>query len=387
MAGRLAGEVPIALLAKMFPEEMVEVAIDAAGVREQRKRSLPAQLVLYLTLALWLEPGKGYVRTLKDLLEGLRWAQGGWDRYQVPSDGAISLARYRLGEAPLRHLFESVAAPVGDERTPEAFWRGLRVMAVDGAVLDLPTGALNEAAFAIPAGGARPQARLVVLAESGTLALAGAVVESIDVPEHALQERLLDRLHPGMLLLADQGCPPFELYQAATRRGTQLVWRVSAPTALPVMRRLPDGTYMSDLHGARQDRRLPVRVIEYTVVGDEGSEAFRLITTLHDPGQAPAQELARLYCERWRVDVLFKLVKVDLRPKGGVLRSGKPDGVRQEVWALLCLYQALRTLIRKSAVIAEIDLARINFPPVPDCESARPVPAGEAPTEINQVQK
>jgi hypothetical protein len=60
--------------------------------------------MMYFAMALWLEPGKGYVRTLRGLLEGLRWSRVGWDGYRVPSDGAISLARYRLGEAPLRNL-------------------------------------------------------------------------------------------------------------------------------------------------------------------------------------------------------------------------------------------------------------------------------------------
>lgn len=292
---------------------------------------------------------------------------GGWDGYRVPTDGAISLARYRLGEAPLRHLFEEVAAPVGDERTPEAFWRGLRLMAVDGTVFDLPAGAENEAAFAVPAGGSRPQARLVALAERGTLALAGAVFDSVGASERALFERLLDRLRPDMLLLADRGFPSYDLYTAAAATGAELLWRVSASFALPVKKRLSDGTYLSELRGDKRTERVPVRVIEYSVADDDGvSEVFCLITTLLDPEAAPALELARNYAERWSVEVLFKLVKVDLRTSGGVLRSGKPEGVRQELWALLCVYQALRTLIAKAAVIAGVDPARISFPPVLD---------------------
>jgi hypothetical protein len=367
VAGRLTDDVSIGLLATVFSEEMVQAAIDEAGAREERVRSLPARLMMYLAMALWLEPGKGYVRTLRGLLEGLRWSRGGWDGYRVPTDGAISLARYRLGEAPLRNLFDEVAAPVGDERTPQAFWRDLRLMAVDGTVFDLPSGAENEAAFAVPAGGSRPQARLVALAECGTLALAGAAFDSIEVGERALFERLLDRLRPDMLLLADRGFPSYDLYTGAAAGGAQLLWRVSASFALPVKKRLADGTYLSELRGARRGQRTAVRVIEYSVADDDGvSEVFCLITTLLDPKAAPALELARCYAERWSVEVLFKLVKVDLREPGGILRSGKPEGVRQEIWALLCVYQALRTLIHKSAVIAGLDPARISFPPVLD---------------------
>ncbi|MEU3283355.1 IS4 family transposase [Streptomyces antibioticus] len=367
VAGRLTDDVSIGLLAAVFPEEAVEAAVDEAGAREERTRALPSKLMMYLAMALWLEPGKGYVRTLRGLLEGLRWSRGGWDGYRVPSDGAISLARYRLGEAPLRNLFEKVAAPVADERMPDAFWRGLRLMAVDGTVFDLPSGRHNEAAFGVPAGGSRPQARLVALAECGTLALAGAAFDSIEVGERALLERLLDRLTPGMLLLADRGFPSCDLYTAAAATGAELLWRVSASFALPVKKRLTDGTYLSELRGTRRTERVTVRVIEYSVADDDGvSEVFCLITTLLDPETAPALELARNYAERWSVEVLFKLVKVDLRTSGGVLRSGRPEGVRQELWALLCVYQALRTLIARAAVIAGVDPARISFPPVLD---------------------
>ncbi|WP_200301147.1 IS4 family transposase [Streptomyces adelaidensis] len=366
-AGRLTDDVSIGLLATVFPEEAVQAAVDEAGAREVRTRALPSKLMMYLAMALWLEPGKGYVRTLRGLLDGLQWSRGGWDGYRVPSDGAISLARYRLGEAPLRNLFDEVAAPVADERMPDAFWRGLRLMALDGTVFDLPSGRHNEAAFGVPAGGSRPQARLVALAECGTLALAGAAFDSIAVGERTLFERLLDRLAPGMLLLADRGFPSYDLYAAAARTGAELLWRVSASFTLPVTKRLSDGTYLSELRGDKRAERVTVRAIEYSVADDDGiSEVFCLITTLLDPDAAPALELARNYAERWSVGVLFKLVKVDLRTSGGVLRSRRPEGVRQELWALLCVYQALRTLITKTAVIAGVDPARISFPPVLD---------------------
>ncbi|MET8183801.1 transposase [Streptomyces sp. NPDC005336] len=190
---------------------------------------------------------------------------------------------------------------MGDERTPRAFWRDLRLMAVDGTVFDLPSGAENEAAFAVPAGGSRSQARLVALAECGTLALAGAAFDSIEVGERTLFERLLDRLRPDMLLLADRGFPSYDLYTGAAAGGAQLLWRVSASFALPVKKRLADGTCLSELRGTRRGQRTAVRVIEYSVADEDGvSEVFCLIATLLDPKAAPALELARCYAERCR---------------------------------------------------------------------------------------
>lgn len=110
---RLTDEVSIGLLATVFPDERVIAAIEEAGVKEQRNRALPARLMVYFALALWLDFGKGYVRVLTGLLTGLRWARGGWGGYTVPTDGAISLARGRLGDKPLKLLFDENARPVG----------------------------------------------------------------------------------------------------------------------------------------------------------------------------------------------------------------------------------------------------------------------------------
>jgi len=364
---RLADEVSIGLLATVFPDDRVLAAIEEAGAGELRNRALPARLMVYFALALWLEAGKGYVRVLTGLVTGLRWARGGWEGYRVPSDGAISLARYRLGDRPLKLLFDESARPVGTASMDGVFWRSRRLVAVDGTVFDLPRSTENEAEYQVPSGGRLPQARLVALAECGTLALLGAECDSIAVGERALFERLLPRLSTGMLVLADRGFPSYDLYVKTLATGADVLWRVSASFTLPMVKRLKDGTYLSELRGERKSERVSVRVIEYSVRDDDGiSEVFALITNLQGPDEAPALELARNYSERWTIELLFRLVKVDLRGPGSVLRSRLPVGVRQEIWALLCLYQALRTLITRVAVIAGVDPARISFPPVLD---------------------
>jgi hypothetical protein len=132
------------LLATVFPDERVVAAIEEAGVKERRNRALPARLMVYFALALWLDFGKGYVRVLTGLLSGLRWARGGWGGYTVPTDGAISLARGRLGDKPLKLLFDQSACPVGTPAMEGVFWRHRRLIAVDGTVFDLPRGEDNE---------------------------------------------------------------------------------------------------------------------------------------------------------------------------------------------------------------------------------------------------
>jgi hypothetical protein len=349
----LTGELSMVLLATMFPGEVVVSVVDEAGVRERRSRALPAWLMVYFSLALWLDVGSGYVRVLTGLVTGLRWAHGGWDGYVVPTDGAIALARGRLGDAPLKLLFDRAAGPVGRPGTEGVFWRGRRLVAADEARFDLPRGKDNEAEYATPEGGKLPQALLVALAESGTLALLGAELDSIAVGEPALFERLLAKVGPGMILLADRDFPCYDLYVKAVSTGADVLWRVSGSCDLPVLSRLDDGTYLSRLRGSPLDEPIAVRVVEYSVRDDDGTpEAFALITNLLDPGGAPAPELTRSYGERWQIGLLFRLFKVDPSASGGVLRSHSPRGIRQEIWALLCLYQALRNLITRTAPIS-----------------------------------
>ncbi|MFF0220219.1 IS4 family transposase [Streptomyces vinaceus] len=342
---RLADDLAISLLVRAFPGEAVRGAVEAAGRREKRARALPADLMVYFAMALWLCPGQGYVRVLRTLLSGLHWAGERRYRHQgLPTDGAISLARYRLGDEPLRRLFHGSAGPVVGEGGSGRHWRGLRELAVDGTVFDLPDCAENRTEYVPSASGARPRARLAVLAESSSTSLLTAAFDSSEVDERALLERLLGRLDAGVILLAGRDFACRELFGRAAATGAQLVWEVPAAFALPVATRLADGTCLCVLPGGGEGAEVTVRVVAYEAAGSGAAEPVRLITTLLDPEAAPAGELARLHARRWRMEALFARVRVDLRTPGGVLRSRAPAGVRQEVWALLCLYQALRAL-------------------------------------------
>ncbi|NUS57433.1 MAG: IS4 family transposase [Streptomycetaceae bacterium] len=360
--GRLTDDVAIGLLTTVFPRPLVDAVVETTGKRERRTRMLPAWLMVYLSMALWLDLGNGYLRVLRSLLGGLRWAQG-WEGSSVPTDGAVSRARERLGSAPMKALFEATAHPTPSGADDDVLWRGLRTIAVDAADFDLPAGPDTNAAFAVPADGTLPQARLVALAECGSLAPIGAVVDSADVDERTLLERLSGHLGPGVLLLADRPFVSAASFLAAAATGAELVWRVDESLDLPIEERLSDGTYRSELHGVHGRDRASVRVVEYHVAADDGTcERVVLITTLTSPERAPALELAQLYAGRWHIRIILRLVKADLRRPGGVLRSRTAEGVRQELWALLCVYQALRQLVAKSAVTAEVTADRIRLP-------------------------
>lgn len=378
-ADRLPDRVSIGVLTKVFPLALVDAVIDEAGAREQRKRSLPARMTVYVTLAMWLFMGSGYDTVVRQLVEGLRWSRRGWGTWQVPSTGSITKARVRLGSQPLRLLFGRVAGPVGTPETPGVFWRGLRVTAMDGSTLDIPDSPANAEEFGRPTSqhkpGPYPQVRLVGLAECGSQALIDMKFGPFRSGEQTLAADLIESMTAEMLVLADRNFAGIRLMSAVAATGADLLWRMPANFNLTVERVLSDGTYLTELTARNRGKGrvrdpltdcLTVRIIEYSVLttdenGEQVSELFCLATTLTDPATAPALELAQLYAQRWEFETLLDALKTRQRGPRVVLRSHTPDGVRQELWAMFCVYHALRELIVTAADPAGIDPRRISF--------------------------
>jgi hypothetical protein len=361
------------LLSRTFTPELVDFVVDEAGAREERTKSLPSSLMVNFVLTMWLFTGYGYGLVLRELVEN--WPRRAGETWLPATTGALTEARARVGPGPLRLLFDRVAGTRGTPATPGAFWRGLRLASMDGTLVDVPDSKKNAAAYTRSSNssgpGPYPQVRLLALVECGTKAMIGAVFDSFAVGERTLALRLLPLLGPQMLLLADRGFPAYGLCTKAAATGAQLLWRVSQSFSLPLVEVLPDGTYLSELRGRRKGERMPVRVVEYTVTtttlgpdgtAEETSELFCLITTLLDPLTAPAQELAELYTSRWTSETIFKHIKIEQRGgRTATLRSNSPAMVEQELWAMLCVYQAVHHLAIDAAAHAQIPVADISF--------------------------
>ena len=373
---RLEDRISVGVLAKAFPREVVEEVVEAAGAREQRRRMLPAWLVVYYALALALFMDMGGGRVMAKLAGTLSWASRGVG-IQMPSEEALSNARSRLGPEPLRLLFEKVAGPLAGKDTAGAFWRGHRVLSLDGSTLDLQDTEANWERFGGPSTtdgegrklrGGFPQMRVVALAECGTRALIAARIGAYSTGEKTLTSELLIHLGPKMLVIADRNFPGYELFRDAAATGAELLWRVSSSFHLEIDEVLSDGSYLSRLKAPRELRRsgakdLTVRVIEYRLADADGkvTDTFTLLTTVLDPDTAPAAELAELYHARWQIETAFGAFKSDLKGDGVVLRSKTPEGAEQECWALLCAYHAIRELICAAAVLSDQDPLRISF--------------------------
>jgi Insertion element 4 transposase N-terminal/Transposase DDE domain len=376
---RLTDRIGLGVLTRVVPRDLVDEVLNYTGKHEKRARLLPARVVVYYVLALTLFFGDAYEEVLRKLVNGLRYLQSWRTEWTVPTTGAISKARDRLGAEPLRELFDRVAVPLARKGTPGAWYRGRRVMALDGVILDVPDTPENVARFEKKehAGGmsAYPQVRIVGLTECGSHAMVAAALDRWRVYERDLARRLLSRFDSNMLILADRGFFSYELWKEARQTGADLVWRVSKSSRLTVLQVLPDGSWLSELlpkqlktdlnRGMKRrvpdDARIPVRIVEYTVTDRDSAETVRLVTTITDHRDAAAEDLARLYAERWEFELGLDEIETHQISNSRVLRSKKPDLVEQEIWGLLITHYAVRHLMHEAADRIDIDEDRLSF--------------------------
>ena len=380
---RLTDRIGIGVLTRLIDRDLVDEVLAETGRAELRSRLLPARVVVYYVLALCLFFGDAYEEVMRLLVTGLHFT-GTWRKeWHVPTTGAITQARQRLGAAPLQLLFERVAVPCAQRGTKGAWLGSRRLMAIDGFVLDIPDTTENDEAFGRSGGEKNPapfpQVRVVGLGECGTHAIVAARLAAWRTSERALAGELVADFGPGMLIIADRGFYSWNLWQAAAESGADLLWRMQDGPNLPVVRTFPDGSYESFLldpkvRNRRKNQRhrgsahieepsgIPVRVIEYEVTNREGKdEIFCLITTIMDPEDATAAELAAAYQERWEFESSLDEIKTHQRGRGGVLRSKSPEMIRQEIWALLLTHYAVRHLMCEAADQAGKDPDRLSF--------------------------
>src|SRR5216683_336743 len=323
-----------------------------AGDRERRTRTLPSRVVVYYLLAMVLFFQSGYGEVWNKLVAGLDWARQFRVRLAAgmqPSPAAVTYARQRLGWQVMAALMEAVAGPLAGEEQERAFVAGMRLVAVDGMCLDLPDTPENGAEFGYPGNdagrGPFPQIRVVGLGECGTRAVLGAATSPLATGEQPLTRQLLGRLSPGDLLAADRNFLSHGLLAEMLAAGVHVLWRAKSDVDLPVLEVLPDGTWLSRIADPAASRRMrrkgaagkdipgiTVRVIEYSVASEDGSETsetFTLVTDLIDPALLTPGQAAGAYASRWQLETCFDELETSIR--GGaavVLRSKSPPTMR-----------------------------------------------------------
>ena len=199
------------LLESFCPRELVDRVIKESAREGERNRQLPPWLVVYALLMMCLSGTMGYGRLMREVAtQAVKWKS-------PTGRSAFGKARMRLGWEVLEKLFGALAKPLGDAQLDAdcCFWRGRRVLAIDGTTFALPVNEELEAEFGgqIANNGSQarvgvPRARLVSLVECGTRALLALALGAYHQGEGSLARQLAKTLGPGhtiVTVLCDGG--------------------------------------------------------------------------------------------------------------------------------------------------------------------------------------
>jgi len=351
---RLADYLTLGYLALNCPLQAVHAALADHGKQSQRRRGLPHEVLVYYVMCLSLYREAAYEEVLRIAIEGLRHIYGDQISDSTVSKGAISQARHRVGAEVFESLYRSQIQVCGPASMPGVWYRGFRVMGLDGSTMEVPDEVANAEHFGYPGvsrgAAAFPRFRFCALVECGTRVLIGAQMGPYRAGEKTLASEVMQASQPDMLVLSDRGFVGYAFWLQSQVNGAKLLFRARDNQVLPVLQRLEDGSYLSKLYetpkARRHDEGVQVRVIEYALEGSD--ESYRLVTNWLEAGQAPAHELAALYHRRWQIETAFAELKTQLNGQM-TLRSKTPELVRQEFYALLITHAAIRRLMTQAA--------------------------------------
>ncbi len=352
--------------------DVIAQTVGNTNSMEERKRKLPSSLVVCLVMAMSLWSSDSMATVLKNLVSGLsrQWTKLG-KYWRVPNSASITTARQRIGCRVMSQLFARTVRPLATSETKGAFLGGLRVMAVDGTVLDVPDSQANARVFGYPGSrpgtrAAFPKVRLVLLIEAGTHLIVDALMCPYRIGERVRAKKLLRSVTQGMLLMWDRGLHSYAMVQATLFQGCDYLGRVPANVKFEVETVLDDGSYLSWIAPDGKSKKkgytkIQVRVIEYTIDTDTEQQTYRLITSLINIALFPALLLAAEYHQRWEIENTIDELKTHLNGRKTPIRSLKPREVVQEIYGWLLGHYAVRCLMCTAAQQAGISPLRIGF--------------------------
>ncbi len=366
-----ASEVFQAIQTVISPQ-IIDQELEKSNSFEKRQRKLPSSLVVCLVIAMSLWSSDSMTTVLQNLVNGLNreWTKLG-QYWKTPNSSSITLARQKLGCQVMSRLFHSIIKPLATVETPGAFLGGLRVMALDGTLLDVPDSQTNAKVFGYPGSrkgtrAAFPKVRVVLLIEAGTHLITDALMCPYRIGERVRALKLLRSVTEGMLLMWDRGLHSYKMVNATLARRCQYLGRVPSNVKFPIYKLLDDGSYLSWINPDRQSKKkgstkILVRVIEYTIENNGEIKTYRLITSLIDLAVFPALLLAQQYHQRWEIENTIDELKTHLNGRKTPIRSLRPREVVQEIYGWLLGHYAIRSLMFQAAQQAGISPLRLGF--------------------------
>jgi hypothetical protein len=349
---------------QLIPAAWIEHALQATGTASLRRRRLPAERLIWLVIGLALfrnEPVWHIVRQLGLAL--------GTEAQVVPVPSATAQGRQRLGEAPLAHLFDQISHGWCNAPVPvDGLFQGLRLLAVDGVVWSTQDTAEHRDVF----GGGRsqhgegswPQVRAVCLMDVHTHLIRATAFGAYTTGEISYAGDLMTAAPDASLTIFDRAYYSAAFLLAWQHAGERRHWLMRAKSSLryEVIRPLGEGDAWVRLpvspQARRQDPELPAYWEARLIVCPSGR---RYLTSLADAVGYPADRVAACYRERWEIELGFRDIKQSMQANDTVLRSKRPELVRQEIGGLLIAYNLLRWEMHQTADELGVPPTRLSF--------------------------
>ncbi len=347
--------------------EWIDEALEATGTATVRRRRLPAEQVIWLVLGMGIYRNKPINEIVAELDLALPGRRG-----PRTASSSVTQARERLGDEPIRWLFERCAEVWAQTSARRHAWRGLAVYGVDGTTVRLPDSGANRDHFGCSVSSrgesAYPMARLVTLMALRSHLLAAARFGPQSTSEIALAKNLWSLVPDESLCIVDRNFLSAALLIGIARHGHRRHWliRAKSDTTWRIARTLGRGDWLVEKtvdRGARRDdstlpERWEMRAIRYQ---RKGFRPQTLLTSMTDPVAYPAAEIAALYHERWEIELGYDEVKTVMLDREETTRSRTPRGVSQELWGLALAYNLVRLEMERIAEEAGVTPDRISF--------------------------
>jgi hypothetical protein len=372
---QMVDKLALGAIVSAIPRKQIEVILNRTKTNSIRNRILPSFLVVYLVILISMYPNVSIKETLRIMLEKLRNLFGA-RAITIAVGSAITKARRRLGIDPFKHLYEEIVKPEGFRDLEGSYYRKWLIVGVDGCTATIQNTQENLERFGSyknqygDAG--NPSIKWVALMACHTRIIFGVTSGAVNKDEKEFYRPLIEHLTKDMILLADRHYYDYGTWMESCQSGAALLWRVRSDLKLVVTKKLKDGSCLSEIKPTKEMRKrlglsnedkTTVRVIVYRATFEDNteSEEIRLVTNILDPEQAPAEELAELYADRWQVETAFDELKSSLGEDRRVLRSQLPELVVQEFYGFLMAYYIVRKLMAESAKKGGVKLEMLSF--------------------------
>lgn len=370
---RYSDTISFAIISRFIPCNKIKNILDRFNKGTKRNRLLPSHIMMYyiITLGFYFESSSRDV--LRYLLGSLRDLLPDGSSIPTACKSAISQARTRIGKEPVIALYDEIVRPLATEETEGAYYKNRLLVAMDGSKIDVADSEENTNYFGkqkygrssgVKGESAFPLMRFLSLIEVGTHVIFETVYSKFSTGEFTLGKMILEKVKPNMLVLADRLFFNYETLKIAVDKGADILWRIKKNIQLKIIERLPDGSSLVKAYPSKRDEKndlngIIIRLIEYRIKGKE--ELYRVVTTILDHNEAPAEELAALYSERWTVEIVYDELKNHTREKKVFLKSKTPDLAIQEFYGLLLAHYAIRGVMHEAALQEKLPPDRLSF--------------------------